>query len=423
MKSKKKSTGLAHIEWRNSSARIIFYYKGERYVRSLGAVSEDEADIARLQFVVDVKSGKVLPQSERVSVPHQEMTFSQFAALWIKDRETTASAKTFHEDKRRLESRILPVLGTKALKSLTGYDVDQFIKKTLAQPWQNGKKTFKALSDQSRKHYFRQLHAMFVQAKAWGYLSHNPMEGLKAPSAKNKATSYYSIEELADFWQPFPDICSQRALVIHAAWTLGLRREEIAGLRWSDLDLEANIATIQNCRIYIPGKGTISKGPKNGQIRVIGLSQQVSDMLKSYKAEYEKHQVMWKKQWLGQDLVFVKLTDKGDPYNPSTIDHWLDKYLNENSLPHITLHGFRHTMATLLHEAGMDTVTVSELLGHSTKQSNALGGFGMAPRVTRTYLHKSKNAAARMTEIMTAIFDQVMRPKAESSQISSQENK
>ncbi|WP_425059188.1 hypothetical protein SCACP_38660 [Sporomusa carbonis] len=70
-----------------------------------------------------------------------------------------------------------------------------------------------------------------------------------------------------------------------------------------------------------------------------------------------------------------------------------------------------------------DTVTVSELLGHSTKQSSALGGFGMAPRVTRTYLHKSKNAAARMTEIMTAIFDQVMRPEAESSQISSQENK
>ena len=90
--------------------------------------------------------------------------------------------------------------------------------------------------------------------------------------------------------------------------------------------------------------------------------------------------------------------------------------------PHITLHGFRHTMATLLHEAGMDTVTVSELLGHSTKQSSALGGFGMAPSVTRTYLHKSKNAAARMTEIMTAIFDQVMRPKAESSQISSQGN-
>lgn len=423
MKRKSKNIEIAHIEWRKSSARIIFYHKGERYVRSLGSVSEAEADIARFQFVADVKSGKVMPQSTKKSVYHQEMTFSQFTALWIKDRETTASAKTFHEDNRRLESRILPVLGAKTLTSLTGYDLDQFIKKTLAQHWRNGDKSFKALGDQSRKHYFRQLHTMFEQAKAWGYLKINPMEGLKAPSAKNKSTHYYSIEDLVAFCRPFSHQPTQRALFIHVAWTLGLRREELAGLRWSDLDLDTNTVTIQNCRVYIPRKGIISKGPKNEKPRVIGLSQQVSKMLKDYRIDYDKHKALWKKQWLGQDLVFVKLNDKGAPYNPSTIDHWLGDYLCENNLPHITLHGFRHTMATLLHEAGMDTVTVSELMGHSTKQSNVLGGFGMAPRVTRTYLHKSKNAAARMTEIMTAIFDQVMRPEAESSQISSQENK
>ncbi|NLP41294.1 MAG: site-specific integrase [Veillonellaceae bacterium] len=424
MKRKNKSPELGHIDWRKSSARIIFYHKGERYVSpSLGAVTEEEAEIARLQFIVDVKSGKLLPQSKQKPSSTQELTFNHFAALWLKDRETTVSAKTFHEDNRRLESRILPVLGAKILASLTGYDLDQFIKKTLAQPWQNGDKSFKPLGNQSRKHYFRQLHTMFEQAKAWGYLSKNPMDGLKAPSAKNKSTLYYSIEELAAFWRVCPTSHSQRALLIHVAWTLGLRREEIAGLRWSDLDLDTNTATIQNCRVYIPRKGIISKGPKNEKPRVIGLSQQVSEMLADYKIDYDKHKTLWKKQWLGQDLIFVKLNDKGAPYNPSTIDHWLDDYLKNNKLPHITLHGFRHTMATLLHEAGMDTVTVSELMGHSTKQSNVLGGFGMAPRVTRTYLHKSKNAAAKMSEAMTKIFDQVMRHKAESSQISSQGNK
>ncbi|WP_094604492.1 Tyrosine recombinase XerC [Sporomusa silvacetica DSM 10669] len=422
MKNKKKATTLAHIEWRNSSARIIFYHKGERFVRSLGVISEDAADIARLQFVVDVKSGKVLPQSNRATVPNEEMTFAQFTILWLKDREKTVSAKMFHEDNRRLESRILPVLGSKILASLTGYDLDQYIKITLAEPWQNDLKSFKALGDQSRKHYFRQLYRMLKQAKAWGYLSHNPMEGLTAPSAKNKATEYYSIEELANFWKMFSHTCSQRALVIHLAWTLGLRREEISGLRWSDLDLENLTATIQNCRLYIPGHSTISKGTKNGEIRTVGLTPQVSEMLKCYKTDYDKYQSALGKKWLGQDLVFVKLNDKGQPYSPSSIDHWLDEYLNKNELPHITLHGFRHTMATLLNEAGMDTVTVSELLGHATKQSSVLGGYGMAPRVTRTYLHKSKDASKKMTEIMTEIFDQVMLLKPESSQTSSHVN-
>jgi integrase len=120
-------------------------------------------------------------------------------------------------------------------------------------------------------------------------------------------------------------------------------------------------------------------------------------------------------------LIFVRLEDKGIPYNPSTIDHWLDDYLKENGLPHITMHGFRHTMGTLLNEAGMVIISVSELLGHTPKQANFWGGYGEAPRVTRTYLHASKDAAAKMTEMMSLIFDQVMPPRTESSQTSSQD--
>jgi integrase len=422
MKGKSKKYGEGHLDWRKSSVRVIFYHKGERYVRSLGVISEEEADIARLQFIIDVKSGKVLPQSAVKPIDDKEMTFTQYAAIWLEDRKTVASAKTFHEDKRRIESRILPFFGPRKLSSITGYDIDQYIKVTLSRPWSIGDKKMNALSDQSRKHYFRLMYSMLQQASAWGNLPANPMKGLKAPSAKNKQTSHYSINDLAQFWASFPDTLPQRALFIHAAWTLGLRREELAGLRWSDFDYDSLTVTIQNCRIYIPGQGVIDKGPKNGTPRTAGMIPQFLTMLQSYKAEYDRHKALWKKQWLGQDLVFVKLEERGLPYNPSTIDHWLDNYLEDNGLPHITLHGFRHTMGSLLHEAGLDTVTVSKMLGHTTKQADFLGGYDSAPRVTRTYLHGSKDAAAKMTSIMTSIFDQVMRLKAESSQISSQDN-
>jgi acetone carboxylase gamma subunit len=65
MKGKRKKYGEGHIEWRKSSARVIFYHKGERFTRYLGVVSEKEADLARLQFILDVKSGKVIPQSSQ----------------------------------------------------------------------------------------------------------------------------------------------------------------------------------------------------------------------------------------------------------------------------------------------------------------------------------------------------------------------
>jgi integrase len=340
------------------------------------------------------------------------MTFAQYASIWLEDRKPLTSAKTFHEDKRRIESRIMPVFGAKKLGAITGFDLDQYVK-GLARPWKNGDKTFKPLSDQSRKHYFRLLFNMFEQASAWGFIPANPMKGLRAPSATNKKTSYYSINDLAKFWKVFPDSLLQRSLLIHIAWTLGLRREEIAGLCWSDIDFESLTVTIQHCRIYIPGQGVIDKGPKNGKPRNVGLTPQVLGMLKLYKTEYDNAKAAWKKNWLGKDLVFVKLEEKGAPYNPSTIDHWLDEYLEDNGLPHITLHGFRHTMGSLLHEAGMNTVTISELLGHSTKQAEFLGGYESAPRVTRTYLHASKDATTKMTELMSEIFDQVMLLKAQ----------
>ncbi|MDT8903587.1 tyrosine-type recombinase/integrase [Anaeroselena agilis] len=421
MKGKGKKYGEGHVDWRKSSARVIFYHKGERFVLPLGVVSEKEADLARLQFILDVKSGKVLPRAAQKEIDSKEMTFAHYTAVWLEDRKPLASAKTFHEDKRRIESRILPVFGAKKLAAITGFELDQYVKGLLARPWKNGDKTFKPLSDQSRKHYFRLLFSMFEQACAWGFIPTNPMKGLKAPSATNKKTAFYSISDLADFWRVFPDSQLQRALLIHIAWTLGLRREELSGLRWSDIDFDSLTATVQNCRIYIPGQGVLDKGPKNGKPRSVGVTPQVLEVLTLYKAEYDNAKVAWKKQWLGKDLVFVKLEEKGAPYNPSTIDHWLDEYLEDNGLPHITLHGFRHTMGSLLHEAGMNTVTISELLGHSTKQAEFLGGYESAPRVTRTYLHGSKDATTKMTGLMSEIFDQVMLLKAQSSQTSSQD--
>jgi hypothetical protein len=83
----------------------------------------------------------------------------------------------FSQDKRRLESRILPVLGSKTLTSFTGYELDQYIKKTLSNPWSNGDKKYKTLGDQSRKYYFL-LFTIFHQARP-RVTFHNPMSKLE----------------------------------------------------------------------------------------------------------------------------------------------------------------------------------------------------------------------------------------------------
>lgn len=152
------------------------------------------------------------------------------------------------------------------------------------------------------------------------------------------------------------------------AWWLalhGLRRGEIAGLRWADVDLTAGVMVIANARVSNDGQ-VQEKGTKSGKERPYPLSAPLIAALRRAKATQAADRLA-----LGQDYLasgYVVTDEAGDPLHPETFTSRWYQFLEANGFRRIRLHDARHTFGTIM--AGTDGVNIAELaemLGHAKK--------------------------------------------------------
>lgn len=170
-------------------------------------------------------------------------------------------------------------------------------------------------------------------------------------------------KELFRVLMDYDDIRAKTAILV--ALLTGLRRGEIAGLEWKDIDFERHTLTVNRTGCYskIAG-GIFTKEPKTeGSIRKITISEILVEILKEYKIWYDEQRANWGDRWVDSDRLFVQ--EYGKPINPETIHYWLKKMLSNSRLPDITLHSLRHTNITLQIAAGVPLTTVAGRAGHS----------------------------------------------------------
>lgn len=174
---------------------------------------------------------------------------------------------------------------------------------------------------------------------------------------------------------------------------MGLRRGELAGLEWKDIDCENKTMTIARSVQDIIGFGLITKEPKTeNSKRTISMPDKLIDYLKEYE-------VWWlnQKKYLGDrlgntDRLFC--TEDGTDISPGLFRVWLQKTLAKVDLPKVTLHSLRHTNITLQLVAGVDMKTVSARAGHSK-----------ASTTSDFYSHFIKNSDIHASEILNKIFE------------------
>ena len=149
------------------------------------------------------------------------------------------------------------------------------------------------------------------------------------------------------------------------AWELalsGLRRGEIAGLRWSDVDLDGRTLTIANNRVSAGGK-TVENDPKSATSRrTLPLPDRLVFVLRSASARQARERLA-----LGADggaWEYVVSNEVGEPYSPAVLSrHWRDT-VKAAGVRHIKLHAARHTCATLMHLQGIPVAVIAAWIGH-----------------------------------------------------------
>ena len=224
-----------------------------------------------------------------------------------------------------------------------------------------GKKT---LSDKTILEYHRLLNSLFERARKWQILFDNPCRHLEPPKAKKSEARYLDEKEtlmLLKFLDSEP--LKYRAMINILLYS-GMRRGELCGLKWADIDFKNNVIDINKSNLYLPDRGIFEDTTKTeSSKRIIKLPKFIFDMLKDLKKEQTSERLKFGSKWTDTDFVFI--AKAGKPIHPDTVSGWFRNFVEKNNLPKVTIHSLRHTSATLLIMQGVNVKTVSSRLGHS----------------------------------------------------------
>lgn len=182
----------------------------------------------------------------------------------------------------------------------------------------------------------------------------------------------------------------------------GLRREEICGLEWSDIDFKNSVISVRRSSLYIPKNdytdesGIITDTLKNdSSVRFIKAPESAMQMLKDYKDWQNQKRLQLGDRW--EDHNRLLTTAFGTPIHPDTISGWFTDFIKRSDLPHVTIHGLRHTNATLLINSHIPITTVAARLGHANPTTTM-----------KIYAHAIKYAdavAAKQIDVVLSLPD------------------
>jgi integrase len=260
-----------------------------------------------------------------------------------------------------LRHHVIPRIGGEKLRRVT----PSMLTKLYAELSRAGGSSGRPLSAKSVRNVHTTLRKALADAVVERRIDWNPAEAAKVPKISPDAD--------LDVWQPvqlahFLGATAQdrlSALWILAA-TSGMRRGELLGLRWSDLDLDAAQPTVRVRRSFVQyGSLKVEKEPKTPRSRrTIALDTTATAALKRHSAAQAKERLAAGSAYADDGRVFADEIER--PLSPDGVSKAFSAAVKRAELPRLTLHGLRHCFATLGLEAGVDTVYLSEILGHSS---------------------------------------------------------
>ena len=196
------------------------------------------------------------------------------------------------------------------------------------------------LSNKTILEHHRLISMILAQADKEMLVPYNPAAKASPPKVPKHEADYFQPEEIADIVKALEKAPVKWKAMSYILIDTGCRRGELMGLQWNCVDLDKGIMMIRQALLYTKEKGTYVGPPKTGQPRAICLSPETIAVLKEYRTDQLRQKIRHADIW--QDTGFLFTKDDGTPMHPDSITDWLNKFSEENDLPHIHPHAFRH---------------------------------------------------------------------------------
>ena len=361
------------IKKRGNSYLLTVVREGKEYTKTIRTTKKSEAEKEWTIFASEVLRDKVTAKAEG------NMTLDQFFTYWIQTYAQVHLEPTTIETRKRIYARISHAIGHLKLRDIRKRHILELVK-ILSAP--NASIQDKPLAPSYIKNHTSLLTTLFNHAVDLGFISINPAHKVKTPRVVSQK-QMPSETDFAKFLSLIDDHHDTRfRLWVALAFTLGLRKEEIFGLKWGDIS--SKTLSVNRAAIYLHGTGLITKDPKSKRsLRTLPLPNTVSRLLYEWKKEYTK------KFAIPTDNAFVFPNNIGGILHPAMFNYFLNLLCDKNNIPRITPHTLRHLYGTYLLAGGVNIATISTLMGHS---NNAF--------TLSVYVHELKSLEEHTADIM-----------------------
>lgn len=314
-------------------------------------------------------------------VDANKITFGQWLDNWLNVTiKATVKDTTWLIYENLIRKHINPELGGVRLQLLKTRDIQKLYNEKMKGGRCDGKPG--GLSPKTIKHMHQVIRGALDQAVKEGYIANNVADAAKTPRLVNKEMKTFNIEQVREFLEFTKN--NKRYNRYYAAYFLeiytGLRRGEILGLRYKDIDFEMKTITVVQQLVKVGSKNYLRElKTESSQNRVIAVPDEVIKVLKEHqKNKAEEYKLLGYndievKQEMKEGLVFTN--ELGDIIQPRNFVRNFKGALKAAGLPDLRFHDMRHTFVVLSLQQGVDIKTIQSDLGHK-EISTTLDRYG-----------------------------------------------
>lgn len=346
-----KTDGLTRYQMRVALGRNPATNKYVTKTHVVRCKTKQEAEEKLREFVRRIESG--------LATGDEVPTFAEFAKEWHEHRRSSKELSIGQLRKENLHIRTLNIyLGNINLQELN----PRLISNMLVKLRNGGSLLQKSLSGTTCNGIFITLKQILHEAFVYELIPNNPCDKLKAPKRDTKEKRALTPEELSRANTALEQMpLDAHVAAVALALNTGMRRGEVLGLTWQDVDYAAGVIHVRHS---LASDGMALKEPKtqSGK-RTVPVDARFMDKLRCWEAVQEKHLAKLRiKPTVDTPVV---TSDVGGFMHPENLNRWWRKHRVELGLGDFTLHQFRHTYASVLVGEGADPKSVQSLIGHS----------------------------------------------------------
>lgn len=309
-------------------------------------------------------------------VDRSRLTVAQYLVdEWLPGVRSGRRAKATKNDYEGIVRRhLVPRLGAVPLQALTPRQVEQLKDVLLAEGRVDGQG---GLSSRSVQYVLVVLGAALDDALKRGLLQRNPVRLVDGPRRQRKEIRVWGPEQLGEFLRGAVSNRLYPAFVLAA--TTGMRRGEVCGLRWADVDLEEGRLSVVGARVVVGYAVEESSTKTAAGRRSVRLDVGTVAALRAWRTAQMEERLAWGPAYEASGLLFTK--EDGSPIHPQTLSVAFGRLVRKLGLPRITFHGLRHSWATCALKSKVHVKVVQERLGHSSSRvtldtySHVIGGM------------------------------------------------